>query len=313
MFQELQERLHMQWSTVWQIHKGWSSDTKYYVETHDHQKLVLRLSDISHYAEKEKEYQIIGKYATLGFEMSQPISFGSCNGGQNVYMLLSWVEGEDLKLALPRLGPREQYRLGRQAGEILRSIHGLPLPPEERPKETKIPKKKRQLQSYIDSKLRMAGDEAVIAYVEANIDRIWATPPVYQHGDFHPGNLILTPRHTIGVIDFNRWEIGDPYEEFYKLESFASGISVPYCIGQIDAYFEDAVPDAFWSILAVYVAHSALFSIKWAEQFDEKEIAKMQSIYQKALEHYDAFKSTVPSWYRERKIVLASINEIELP
>lgn len=38
---------------------------------------------------------------------------------------------------------------------------------------------------------------------------------------------------AIGVIDFNRWEVGDPYEEFYKLESFARELSVPYCIGQI--------------------------------------------------------------------------------
>ena len=37
-------------------------------------------------------------------------------------------------------------------------------------------------------------------------------------------------------------EVGDPYEEFYKLESFGVEVSIPYCIGQIDAYFEDAVP-----------------------------------------------------------------------
>lgn len=71
----------------------------------------------------------------------------------------------------------------------------------------------------------------------------------------------------IGVIDFNRWEVGDPYEEFYKLESFARELSVPYCIGQIQAYFNDEVPGDFWSILAVYVAHASLFSVKWAEKF----------------------------------------------
>lgn len=40
----------------------------------------------------------------------------------------------------------------------------------------------------------------------------------------------------IGVIDFNRWEICDQYEEFYKLESFARELSIPYCIGQMQAY-----------------------------------------------------------------------------
>ena len=42
---------------------------------------------------------------------------------------------------------------------------------------------------------------------------------------------------VIGVIDFNRWEVGDPYEEFYKLESFGIEESIPYCVGQIDEYF----------------------------------------------------------------------------
>ena len=44
-------------------------------------------------------------------------------------------------------------------------------------------------------------------YVKDNIDKLWLEQPVYQHGDFHPGNLILTPQKTLGVIDFNRWEV----------------------------------------------------------------------------------------------------------
>ncbi len=60
---------------------------------------------------------------------------------------------------------------------------------------------------------------------------------------------------SIGVIDFNRWEVGNSYEEFYKLENFGVEVSIPYCIGQIDAYFEDAVPIDFGTTNAVYVAH----------------------------------------------------------
>lgn len=29
--------------------------------------------------------------------MSQPIEFGVCNNNKNVYMILSWMEGEDLE------------------------------------------------------------------------------------------------------------------------------------------------------------------------------------------------------------------------
>nr|WP_298678198.1 hypothetical protein [uncultured Treponema sp.] len=50
-------------------------------------------------------------------------------------------------------------------------------------------------------------------------------------------------------------------EEFYKLESFGTEVSIPYCKGQIDSYFDNAVPQNFWEALAVYSAHAALFSI----------------------------------------------------
>lgn len=287
------------WLKIEKINRGWSDDTKYYIETEDKQKLILRTSDIRQYEVKRKEYEIICKYAGLGFNMSEPVSFGVCNGNRNVYMLLSWIEGEDLELELPKLNQDQQYSLGREAGTILKKIHQLRVPDEEIPQGTKIPKKMEQIRRYKDSDVRVAGDEVVLKFLEDNLEKIWKKPPVYQHGDFHPGNLILTPEGNIGVIDFNRWEIGDPYEEFYKLESFGTNVSIPYCIGQMDSYFDDEIPDDFWEILAVYVAHASLYSIKWAEKFGQKDIDHMIEIYKKSIAHYDNFNQPVPSWYRK--------------
>jgi len=288
---------HDKWCVVEKINRGWSDDIKYYIETVDNQKLVLRISNIDKYEEKKKEYEVICKYTNLGFIMSEPVSFGVCNENQNVYRLLTWVEGEDLELALPKLEQDKQYLLGREAGDILRKIHGLKVPDTEIPSNTKVPKKKIQIQKYIDSNLRIAGDEVALEFINDNLDKIWSKPPVYQHGDFHPGNLILTPEGEIGVIDFNRWEIGDPYEEFYKLESFGTEVSIPYCKGQIDAYFDDNVPEDFWGILAVYVAHASLYSIKWAEKFGQKDIDNMVKICKKSFGHYENFNRQIPNWY----------------
>lgn len=285
------------WCLIEKINRGWSDDVKYYIETYHNQKLLLRVSNIEKYEAKKKEYEVIRRYAELGFIMSQPLSFGVCNRNQYTYMLLTWIEGEDLELALPKLDSEQQYLLGREAGSILKKIHSLKVPEDEIPSITKIPKKRRQIQSYIESKVRIADDEEVIKFINENLDRLWLKPPVYQHGDFHPGNLILTPEGKIGVIDFNRWEIGDPYEEFYKLESFGTDFSIPYCRGQIDSYFEDQVPDEFWEILAVYVAHASLYSIKWAEKFGQDDVDHMIGICKKSLLHYDNFKRYIPSWY----------------
>ena len=288
------------WEKVEKITKGWSSDEKYLIQTKEGEKLLLRVADSRQYEAKKREYDIITRYSRLGIPMSMTVAFGSCQGGEKVYMILTWVEGKDLKEVLAGLPEKEQYLLGRKAGEILKKIHSVTVEKEDLPEESKKAKKLLQLSRYEESKLRMPGDERIISYVKENIDYIWREKPVYMHGDYHPGNLLYQKDGSIGVIDFNRWEVGDPYEEFYKLESFGVEESIPYCIGQIDAYFGNQIPEAFWVTLAVYVAHASLYSIKWAEKFGQKEIEGMIGRYHKALEHYDGFRTCIPKWYTQQ-------------
>ncbi len=287
-----------QWIKFEKIHRGWSSDEKYYIETKNHEKLVLRLADIKNYDLKLNEYEQIKMFSKLGFEMSMPVDFGICNHNKHVYMLLTWVEGEDLESALPKLPIDSQYHLGVKAGKILKKMHQIQVPSDKTPETTKASKKLAQLKRYETSLLRVNHDEDVIDFIKENMDKIWSEKPVFQHGDYHPGNLILTPNEDIGVIDFNRVEIGDPYEEFYKLESFGTEVSIPYCVGQIDAYFNHDVPHKFWEILAVYVAHASLYSIVWAEKFGQKDIDNMVKICNKSFNHYNDFKSVIPIWYK---------------
>jgi aminoglycoside phosphotransferase (APT) family kinase protein len=278
------------------VNKGWSTDRKYYIETENGEDLLLRLADIEALSGKEKEFGFIKLCFGTGIRMSAPVGFGVCCGGKSVYTLLTWVKGDDLEAVLPRLPEYEQYRLGLCAGEILRKIHAIPLRGADIPSETKKPKKLRQLSSYEASSVRVPGDEPVIRFVRENIDSIWLEKPAYLHGDFHPGNLVFSG-DGIGVIDFNRWEIGDPYEEFYKLESFGREVSVPFARGQIDAYFGGEVPEGFWKALAVYSAHASLYSIKWAERFGRDEIEGMVRRYYTAMEDFEGFTRIVPKWY----------------
>ncbi len=297
MFEEIKGSEN--WTKVEKINKGWSKDSKYYIETTAGEKLLLRITDISRLEAKKKEYDIVTKYSRTGIVMSMPRGFGVFDEGRQVYSILTWIEGEDMEKVLPKLPEDIQYSLGRSAGSILRKIHSIPVDMKDKSPQTKTDKKLKQLQSYLDSDLRYPGDETAVDFIKNNIDKIDSVPPVYQHGDFHPGNLIYMPDHEIGVIDFNRWEVGDPYEEFYKLESFATDVSIPYCRGQIDSYFNDNIPEQFWDVLAVYVAHAALYSIKWAEPFGKKDIDNMVRICRKIFKDYDGFKRSVPIWYRK--------------
>ena len=152
------------WKNITLISKGWSSDKKYLVETANGEFQLLRISDIEEYETKKKEYEIITKYSQLGISMSMPIEFGTCNEDKNVYMLLSWIEGRDLEEVLPELSEQEQYKLGRQAGIILRKIHSIPLDSADVPATTKREKKLMQLAHYEESDVRISGDEIAVAY-----------------------------------------------------------------------------------------------------------------------------------------------------
>lgn len=294
MFDDIKGR--GQWERIEAVSGGWSSDRKYLIETKE-QKLLLRVAGAEQYQAKKKEMEVIEKFSKLGFPMSRPAGFGLCDGGRNVYMLLTWVEGVSLEEALPELPEAEQARLGREAGTILKKIHSIPVEAGDLPRETRKAKKLAQLALYEQSKARIEGDEAAIQYVKGRIDLIGRRKPVYLHGDFHPGNLIYREDGSLGLIDFNRWKVGDPYEEFYKLQSFGVELSVPFCAGLIDAYFDGHIPDGFWETLAVYAAHASLYSIKWAEDFGQQDVVRMTARCRRALDDYDGFQRTIPKWY----------------
>lgn len=296
MFREIEGS--EEWLSIEKIAKGWSSDEKYIVITKDDKKL-LRISTIEAHESKLKEFEIISKYAQTGIPMSLPLAMGICDDGRRSYMLLTWIEGQELNEVLPTLNEEEQYLLGRSAGRILRKIHSIDLNAEDIPPQTKASRKLKQLGAYERSDVRYTGDERAIAFVKEHIHAIWQEEPVYLHGDFHPGNLIYREDGSLGVIDFNRWEVGDPYEEFYKLESFGVEVSVPYCVGQIDAYFGAEVPEQFWVTLAIYVAHASLHSILWAVRFGADEIVGMERRCRRAFVHYDGFRRMIPTWYED--------------
>ena len=88
------------WLGVTPLNKGWSSDRKYIVETLHGEKLLLRLSDASLLDAKAREFAIMEKFLHAGKNMSVPLGFGKADNGKSVYILLTWVEGEDLEAAL---------------------------------------------------------------------------------------------------------------------------------------------------------------------------------------------------------------------
>lgn len=288
------------WRSAEGIAKGWSNDRKYAVTDEEGARLLLRLTDKARMKAKQKEFAMLGEVARLGLHTPRPLDFGLCNGGESVYMLLSWVEGEELEEVLGALPPERQRELGLEAGRALKAMHGLK--GEEAPagwEQALRAQIVKRLGLYEDCPHRISGDETAIAFVKRHIDALEGLGWTFRHGDFHTNNLLLTPDGGLGIIDFNRCDHGDPYDDFYKMQSFSREISIPFCLGQLEGYFGGQPPHSFWKVLAVYNAYIALYSIVWAMPFGAAEVEGMKKRANMTFADYDGFRTPVPRWYLE--------------
>ena len=289
---------YSEWSKISEIKKGWSTDEKYYIRNKDGQEFLLRVSDISELEKKRREYEILSKISELNINMSMPLNYGICGNSTKVFSLLSWVEGDDSEKVLPTLTRKNQYDLGVESGGILAKIHSIAAP-EGLPNwcETFNKKIDRNIHCYTNCSIKIPNGEKIIKYLYDNRELLNSRKQTIQHGDYHVGNLLVNKNNKIGVIDFNRYDFGDPWEEFNRI-SFSHSVSVPFTVGQIDGYFNGSVPVCFFELLALYMGTNALASIPWAIKFGEKEVNVMLTNSINMMKYFNDFETVIPTWYK---------------
>ena len=288
-----------EYNNIHKISKGWSADKKYFIESKTGEKYLLRVNPIEYLARKEKEFNIMEDVYKLEINMSKPIDFGICNNGQSVYILLSWIEGKDLDEEITSFSDEEQYNIGIKAGKILKKLHSISAPVDQEDWEQRMLKKfNYHLNEYKKCGIEVKNDNKAIEYVQDNLHLLKNRPQTFHHGDFHVGNLILTSKNSLGVIDFNRWDYGDPYEDFYKMMFFSRDASISFARGQIDGYFNGEIPKNFFEILALYVADVILYSVVWAISYGEEEVNTMLRLADMIFSDFDNFNLVVPKWFK---------------
>ena len=233
----------------------------------------------------------------LGIPMCQPIEFGVSEEG--VYSLQSWIDGEDAEQVILQYSDAQQYQYGREAGELLRKLHTIPAPAEQEDWEIRFRRKiDSRIKAYRECPLQYEGGEALIHYVEQNCHLLKNRPQVYQHGDYHIGNMMIDREGRLQIIDFDRSDYGDPWEEFNRIV-WCVQKSPLFACGLVDGYFEQAVPMEFWGLLALYIANNTLGSLPWAIPFGQGEVDVMRRQAQQVLSWYDGMRTVIPSWYQK--------------
>ncbi|MCG7406910.1 phosphotransferase family protein [Paenibacillus sp. ACRRX] len=286
------------WIKVEEVNKGWSKDKKYYVHTDDDTSLLLRTSDITMFNRKKQEFEEIRQLEKMGLIMSRPVDFGVCNEGHTVYGLYTWVEGEDAQQVIPHLTVNQQYHLGIEAGQSLRTMHQIPAGDGRQSwAESYNAKIDLYISNYYACGIPLKGANRLVDYISHNRHLLENRPQSFQHGDYHIGNMIVTPSGSLGIIDFNRMGHGDPWQEFNRI-SWCAGQSHSFASGRINGYFHNQVPDLFFKLMALYVASNQLSSIHWAIPFGQEEVKNMLERAEQVLEWYDGFRTYIPNWYK---------------
>lgn len=279
------------------IEKGWSGDIKYRIECADGNAYLLRVSPPEKAERRRAEFERTCQVAALGVSMNVPLEFEIHTEG--VCTILSWVDGFDAEEHIPTLPRETQYRLGQDAGRILKKMHSIPAPDDAEDWALRFNKKiDRKIAMYGACPLKYEGGDAFLLHIDENRHLLANRPQSYQHGDYHIGNMMVTKDGALTVIDFEKDDWGDPWEEFNRIV-WSAQAAPRFAAGMVDGYFDGAVPMEFWTLLELYICSNTLSSLPWAVPFGEERIQVMREQAAQVLRWYDNMTNPVPGWYRE--------------
>ena len=282
------------------ILEGWSDEKKYRATDENGVSYLLRVCSQEKKDKKRLEFEMMQKAASLGISMCKPVEFGENEEG--VYSVQTWIDGADAETVVPFLSPDEQYAYGLDAGRTLSKLHTLPAPKDRPDWETYFNRKiDRKIALYADCPLRYENGDLFIDFLNRNRHLLKDRPQCFQHGDYHIGNMMIGQNKSLVIIDFNRSDFGDPWEEFNRIVWCAQKCPV-FASGMVDGYFPSGIPERFWRLLALYTAQNTLGSLPWAIPFGETEIRTMRAQADDLLSWYDGMRRTVPAWYQKREI-----------
>ncbi len=280
------------------ITKGWSEDKKYCVTKQDGMNYLLRVSPIQLFDRRKSMFELMKRADQLGIPMCRPIDFGICEEG--VYSLQSWIDGRDAEDMIRSFSDKEVYQYGLEAGRILQKIHTIPTPDTQEAWENRFNRKMDfKIKQYQECPLKFDGGEQLVDYINQNRYLLQGRPQCFQHGDYHIGNMMIDQNGKLIIIDFDRFDFGDPREEFNRIVWCAQASPV-FASGMIDGYFSGNPPMDFWRLLAMYIASNTLGSVAWAVSFGQGQVDVMMDQMRDVLSWYDGMERAVPAWYTQR-------------
>jgi serine/threonine-protein kinase len=211
----------------------------------------------------------------------RPLDKGVFRDGTLSYQLWSWLDGEDLEDALPRMSHAEQFETGKKCGAVARKIHFLPPLYDAEPWGIRYKRKvQKKIHSYNNNPFKSRGEDLLMRYLQDNQGLLDNRPQTFTHGDWNTENIMISPDGQIRIIDRGD-DCNDPWWEFWEIRDDADSYAHFYT-GQIKGYFEGEPPAEYFPLLAYYMIFGRL---SWG--YDYKSL----------LNWFNDMQNPVPTWY----------------
>ncbi|KEK22533.1 aminoglycoside phosphotransferase family protein [Bacillus gaemokensis] len=300
MLRELEKKLD--WPPIVEctlIPKGFSFDEKYKIELENKETYFIKMCDVSTSERKYEEYEYMKHFESIGVPVPKTVHFIKLATVNKCVQVYEWIEGIDGEDILHELTIKEQYKAGKKAGEVLKKIHTLRKDNMEESWETyRWNKYERYLQLLMEYDVDFIDLKSVLNFVENHKSLLQDRPRVFLHDDFHPANIMIHQNKFHSVVDFARFDFGDPIHDFYKTALFTVDISIPFAVGQVHGYCDGEPSLHFWKLYSLYAAMIFPADIVWANRITPNLLDGMKMRLRRILEEHNGFTSYIPSWYK---------------
>ena len=110
--------------------------------------------------------------------------------------------------------------------------------------------------------------------------------------------MVVDDEHRLGLVDFDRMDWGDPWEEFNRI-TWSAQCSPVFASAMVREYFSGEVPGEFWRLLALYMASNQLSCIPWAMPFGQEQVDVMIAQCRQVRAWYPgAYGVGAPAWFQ---------------
>lgn len=275
---------------VGSISSGASPVLKYVLKK-DNKLYLLRLYNTDFFQSRINAFNNMKLLSQKGIKVPQVMEYSELSHEKYSYAIIEYIEGTPLDKILT---PENEEFYGELVGKRLRDFHKVSTKPIN-VQDKYLRSIEKKIKRITDQKTDINLDE-LIKYIDQNKQYLEGTTSSIIHGDFHPGNLILS-EDDIYFIDLDVCKENHPYSD---LSSNADNNEYrKFYSSLINSYFDNSPPEDFWRIYNLYGIMYLLDYILYSKR-EGIPLSIAEEKIEEFLKNNNHF-STEPTWYKVKR------------